>query len=99
MGRIQLNITSAAGGSAFRVHVVPRSRKNEISGRYDQAVKIRLTAPPVEGKANEALIEFLAKRLDVPKRTIEILSGASSRNKMVCVLGLTPQELEARLIG
>lgn len=99
MGRIQLNITSAAGGSAFPVHVVPRSRKNEISGRYGQAVKIRLTAPPVEGKANEALIEFLAKRLDVPKRTIEILSGASSRNKVVCVLGLTPPELEARLIG
>ncbi|MBC8252839.1 MAG: YggU family protein [Ardenticatenia bacterium] len=99
MGRIQLNITSADGGSAFRVHVVPRSRKNEISGRHDQAVKIRLTAPPVEGKANEALIEFLAKRLDVPKRNIEILSGASSRDKMVCVFGLTPQELEARLIG
>ena len=99
MGNIQLNITIAAGGAAFPVHVVPRSRKNEISGRYGQAVKIRLTAPPVEGKANEALIEFLAKRLDVPKRNIEILSGASSRDKMVCVFGLTPQELEARLIG
>jgi len=99
MGRIQLNITSAAGGSAFPVHVVPRSKKTEISGRYGQAVKIRLTAPPVQGKANEALIEFLAKRLDVPKRNIEILSGASSRDKMVCVFGLTPQELEARLIG
>ncbi len=99
MCKIQLNITSVAGGSALRVHVVPRSRKTEISGRYGQAVKIRLTAPPVQGKANEALIEFLAKRLDVPKRTIEILSGASSRNKMVCVFGLTPQELERRLIG
>jgi len=99
MHKIQLNITSAAGGAAFPVHVVPRSSKNEISGPYGQAVKIRLTAPPVEGKANEALIEFLAKRLDVPKRKLEILSGASSRNKMVCVLGLTPQELKARLIG
>ncbi len=99
MSKKQLNITSAAGGAIFPVHVVTRSRKNEISGPYGQAVKIRLTAPPVEGKANEALIEFLAKRLDVPRRKIEILSGASSRYKMVCVFGLTPQELEGRLIG
>jgi len=98
MRKVQFNITSAAGGAAFPVYVVPRSSKDEISGRYGEAVKIRLTAPPVGGKANEALVEFLAKRLNVPKKKIEILSGASSRNKMVCVLGLTPQELEARLI-
>jgi len=97
MRKAQYEITDARGGAAFPVHVVPRSRKNEISGRYGAALKIRLTAPPVEGAANEALIDFLATQLGVARNKIEIVSGATSRNKMVCVLGLTPQEVEERL--
>jgi uncharacterized protein (TIGR00251 family) len=94
---IEFRISSAEGGAAFPVRVVPRASKNEISGRQGEAVKIRLAAPPVEGAANEALIDFLAEILEVRKRQIEILSGHASRDKIVCVVGLLPQEVETRL--
>jgi uncharacterized protein (TIGR00251 family) len=95
--QFQFKITRAEGGAAFPVRVVPRASKNEISGRHGDAVKIRLTAPPVEGAANVALIEFLAEVLDVRKNQIEILSGHTSRDKIVCVVGLTPRQVEERL--
>ena len=94
---IKFNISSSEGGAAFAVRVVPRASKNEISGRQGEAVKVRLTAPPVEGAANEALIGFLSEVLEVRKSQIEILSGHSARDKIVCVVGLMPQEVEARL--
>ena len=94
---IQFKISGAEGGAAFPVRVVPRASKNEISGRHGEAVKIRLTAPPVEGAANEALIGFLSGILGVRKSQIEILSGHASRDKIVCVVGLMPQEVEAKL--
>jgi uncharacterized protein (TIGR00251 family) len=79
------------------VHVVPRARKNEVCGRQGEAIKIRLTAPPVEGAANKALIDFLAEVLGVSRQCIEIVSGVRSHHKIVCVLGLTPEEIEQRL--
>lgn len=94
---IKFNISSAEGGAAFPVRIVPRASKNEISGRYGDAVKIRITAPPAEGAANQALIDFLADVLGVRESRIEILSGHASRDKIVCVVGLTPEEVEARL--
>ena len=94
---IEFKISSAEGGAAFPVRVVPRASKNEISGRHGEAVKVRLTAPPVEGAANEALIGFLSEILEVRKSQIEILSGQAARDKIVCVVGLMPQEVEARL--
>lgn len=97
MHHVRFKVTRAARGVSFPVHVVPRASKNEISGRYGEAVKVRLTAPPVEGAANRALIEFLAAQLGVPESQIEIVSGAASRDKLVCVAGMTPQELEQRL--
>lgn len=92
-------ITRATGGAAFAVHVVPRASKNEISGRHGEAIKVRLSAPPVEGAANRALVKFLAERLDVPEGCIEIISGKATRDKLVCVLGMSPEQLEARLNG
>lgn len=97
--KIKFTITSAEGGAAFPVRVVPRASKNEISGRHGEAVKIRLTAPPVEGAANQALTDFLADVLGIRKSQIEILTGHASRDKIVCVVGLTPQEVEERLGG
>jgi uncharacterized protein (TIGR00251 family) len=94
---IKFKISRAECGAAFPVRVVPRASKNEISGRHGDALKIRLTAPPVEGAANQALVEFLAEALGVHQNKIEILSGHASREKLVCVVGLTPQEVEARL--
>ncbi len=95
----EFKITDAKKGSAFTVHVVPRARKNEIAGRMGDAIKVRLTAPPVEGKANEALIAFLAEQLGVQKSQVEIVAGKTSRNKMVSVVGLSPVEVEERLLG
>jgi uncharacterized protein (TIGR00251 family) len=94
---IRFKISSAEGGAAFPVRIVPRAKKNEISGRQGDAVKIRLTAPPVEGAANEALADFLAELFDVRKQQIEILTGHASRDKIVCVIGLMPQQVEERL--
>lgn len=95
----QLKITEVEGGVAFAVRVVPRASKNEIVGVHGDALKIRLTAPPVEGKANEALVAFLAQRLDVRRSQVEIVVGTTSRRKMIRVTGLLAQEVEARLLG
>lgn len=95
----QLKITEAGGGVAFAVRVVPRASRNEIVGVHGDALKVRLTAPPVEGRANEALIAFLAQWLGVRKSQVEIVAGATSRRKMIRVIGLLAQEVEERLLG
>ena len=78
------------------VRVVPRSRKNEIS-REGTVLKVRLTAPPVDGMANEALIALLAERLKLPKRALRIVQGATGRQKMVEIEGLTAEEVAQKL--
>ena len=95
----EFKITDAQQGAAFAVRVMPRASKNEIAGRVGDAIKVRLTAPPVEGKANKALIAFLAQELGVRKSQVEIVAGETSRNKVICVLGLSPAEVEERLLG
>jgi uncharacterized protein (TIGR00251 family) len=82
---------------AISVRVIPRASKTAISGRRGDAIVVRLSAPPVEGAANEALIEFLAKSLRVPRRSVSIVSGEKSRDKRVAVDGLTEAEVSARL--
>jgi uncharacterized protein (TIGR00251 family) len=95
----QFQITEVEGGVTFAVRVVPRASRNEIAGIHGDALKIRLTAPPVEGRANEALIAFLAKRLGVRKAQVEIVAGATSRRKVIRVIGLSGQEVEEGLLG
>ncbi len=95
----KLKITGAGGGVTFAVRVVPRASRNEIVGVHGDALKVRLTAPPVEGRANEALVAFLAKRLGVRKSQVEIVAGATSRRKMIRVSGVLTQEVEERLLG
>ncbi len=90
-------IRESDGAASFSVKVHPRGKKNAITGEMGDAFKISLTAPPVEGKANEACIEFLAKLLKVPRSSVTIASGAASRNKVVRVVGLSAGELRARL--
>lgn len=81
------------------IRVTPRARRNEIVAVLaDQTIKIRLTAPPVEGKANETLIEFLAKVLSVPRSRIEITAGETSRNKQVLILDIESSEAQARIL-
>ena len=70
-------------GVTFKVFVQPRSSKNMISGLYKDAIKIKLMAPPVEGAANKMCIKYLAKCLEVPKSSLEIMSGHTSRTKKI----------------
>ena len=95
----QFKITEVEGGVTFAVRVVPRASRNEIVGVHGDALKVRLTAPPVEGRANEALVVLLAKRLGVRKSQVEIVTGATSRRKLIRVIGLLAQEVEEGLLG
>ena len=70
-------------GVTFKVFVQPRSSKNMISGLYKDSLKIKLSAPPVEGAANKMCIKYLAKCLEVPKSSLEIISGHTSRTKKI----------------
>ncbi|MEG6616463.1 DUF167 domain-containing protein [Peptococcaceae bacterium 1198_IL3148] len=80
-----LHIKEENGAVIFKVRVQPRAAKNQISGLLDDAVKIRLTAPPVDGEANRALQEFVAKLFKVPKSKVEVVSGHTGRNKIIRV--------------
>jgi uncharacterized protein (TIGR00251 family) len=83
----------------LRLRVVPNARRSEVVGVHGEAIKVKVQAPAVEGKANEALREFLAERLDVPARAVEIISGGKSRDKMVAVEGLETAQARERLLG
>ncbi len=76
----------------FAVHLQPRASKNEIAGLHGSSLKVRVTAPPSAGLANEALIDFLSRALDIPRRNVCIVSGFSSRRKVV---EISEVELEA----
>lgn len=79
-------------GVTIRVYVAPRSSASKVVGEHNGALKVALTAPPVEGAANKALVELLAKLLGVPKGAVTIVSGEASRNKTVRVEGTTVVE-------
>lgn len=80
------------------LHVQPGAKRSEVAGLHGEALKIRLAAPPVEGRANEALQRFVADCFDVPLRQVELLRGAQSRHKMVKVCG-SKVEPESLLAG
>ena len=86
-----------SSGARFAVKVHPRAKKNAITGELGDALKVSLTSPPVEGRANEACIEFFAKLLKVPRSSVTIASGQTSRNKVIRVAGLTAQQVRERL--
>jgi hypothetical protein len=88
------SLTEANGGVTFAVRVAPRASRNQIVGVESGALKIKLTAPPVEGAANAALIEILAEWLGVRRSAVSIVSGDKARNKLVRVNGVTRQQVE-----
>ena len=90
-------IEAADLGVTIRVYVAPKSSSNKIVGVHNGAVKVALTAPPVEGAANKALVGFMAKTLGVPRGAVRLLSGESSRNKVVQVVGIGPQDALRKL--
>lgn len=83
----------------INVKLIPRSSRNEIIGEENDGIKIKLTAPPVDGKANKALVRFLADKLGVPKRDIEIVSGERSRKKSIRISGISTEKVKRRLTG
>jgi uncharacterized protein len=92
-----LAIHESDDGVSFAVRVHPRAKKNAITGELGDALKLSLTSPPVDGRANEACIEFFAKLLKVPRSSVTIASGQTSRNKVVRVVGLSAEELRKRI--
>jgi uncharacterized protein (TIGR00251 family) len=88
----------AAGSDAvLTLHVQPGARKTELAGEHGGALKVRLGAPPVDGKANDCLIAFLSERLGVPKARVVLEAGSTSRQKRVRVLGMEAGLVEAAL--
>jgi uncharacterized protein len=79
------------------LRVIPRARKTECAGFRDDVLVIRLAAPPVDGAANAALVEFLSTALHVPRRAVRILSGDRGRRKRVAIDGVTEEQIRAAL--
>ena len=92
-----LAISQSGPAVTFAVKIHPRAKKNAITGELGDVLKVSLTAPPIEGRANEACIEFFAKLLKVPRSSVTIASGHSSRNKIIRVEGLSAQEVRRRI--
>lgn len=85
-------------GITFQVKIIPRAHRDEIVGVENDALKIRVHAPPVEGRANEALLKFLAQKLNLARVNIEIVRGATSQHKIVRVRGMSRERLEEILL-
>lgn len=90
-----IEIIEREGSVVFAVRVTPRASRDAIEGEYQGALKVRLTAPPVEDRANDALRRFLAARLNVPVSAVRIVGGQKSRNKRVSVTGVTRAQVAA----
>src|SRR5437764_12717381 len=84
-------------GVMFAVRIHPPAKKNAITGQVGEVLKVSLTAPPVDGKANAACIDFFAKVLKVPRSSVSIAAGLASRNKLIRLAGLSAEELKPRL--
>jgi uncharacterized protein len=92
-----ITIESTRDGVSFAVKVHPRAKKNAITGEFGDALKLSLTTPPIEGRANEGCVEFFAKLLKVPRSSVTIASGQTSRNKVIRVAGVTGPYVRERL--
>jgi len=90
-----LEITERAGSSIFAVRVQPRASRDAIEGEWQGALKVRLTAPPVDDKANDALRRLLAARLNIPLSAVRIVSGERSRTKRIEIRGVTAAQIRA----
>ena len=82
-------------GVIIKVYVQPRASKNEVAGIHGDAIKIRLTTPPIDGKANKALLTFFAKLLHVSKSSVALQSGHQNRNKVIKITGIKEEQLRS----
>jgi len=94
---LMIPFNEISAGVTFAVKLHPRAKKNAITGELGDALKLSLTAPPIEGRANQACIEFFANLLEVPRSSVTIASGQTSRRKVVRIAGMSAEELRKRL--
>ncbi len=94
-----LRIEARGARIRISVHVQPRASRSEVVGIHGAALKVRLLAPPVDGAANDALVEFLAEGLHVPRRAVRIVAGETSRSKTVEIEGTTEAAVRALAAG
>ncbi|HXY39788.1 MAG TPA: DUF167 domain-containing protein [Vicinamibacteria bacterium] len=92
-----LDLRETADGLTLRVRVQPRARRDALSGERDGALVVRVTAPPVEGRANQALARVLGEALEVPPSAVRVVRGASGRDKLVAVSGLSVASARRKL--
>jgi len=90
-------LSARGDGVLLRLSVVPNAKRTEVDGLHDGALRVRLAAPPIDGRANEALVAWLAKSLGVPKRDVELLRGDSSRSKQMAIA--VPFDVAARWLA
>jgi uncharacterized protein len=90
-------IRESSGGVSFAVKSHLRAKKNEMTGKVGDALKVSLMAAPVEGKANDACIDFFTTVLNLPRSSVTIASGQSSRNKVIRIVGLSAEEVRKRM--
>jgi uncharacterized protein (TIGR00251 family) len=82
---------------SLNVRIHPRAKRDAITGKVGDRLKVSLTAPPVDGKANDACVEFFAKLLKVPRSSVNIAAGQTSRNKVIRIIGVCAEEVKTRL--
>lgn len=85
--------------AVLRLRVVPNAKRSEVVGEHGDAIRVKVQAPAMDGKANEALLEFLAQQLGVPRRGLQLVAGEKSRDKSVMVAELDADEARRRLLG
>jgi uncharacterized protein len=81
----------------LRLRVVPNAKRSEVVGEHGDALKLKIAAPALEGRANEELVEFLAEKLSLPRRSVTLVSGEKSRDKVVAIEGLEENAVRERL--
>jgi hypothetical protein len=92
-----LSLRESKEGVIFEVLLQPRSSRNEISGIHEDCLKIRIASPPVEGKANQACIDFIARSLGLRRSEVEMISGHTSRRKRLLARNITIEDFKRRL--
>jgi uncharacterized protein (TIGR00251 family) len=96
MSITELKVNETGTGLVVRLHVLPRAKRCEIAGVHNGALKIKITAPPVDDAANRAIIEFFSASLGLPKSNLQILAGAKSRDKILQIKGVSLADFLAR---
>jgi hypothetical protein len=92
-------VRDTAHGAQFALRVQPRASRNAFAGVMGDAIKLAITAPPVDGKANQAVIEYLSDFFRVPKSSITIVSGETGRNKLIAIRGMSAEQVLKKLGG